>query len=103
MGKKQDISSLAISIGNTSAHKIILVKTNKPESKKHLTDEIRDYSFDAFSKSQLHQWNKEDIKEIKLKSAAIAGKFLTRYPGISCKEKEIEEAVIDTMQELLML
>ncbi len=103
MGKKQDISSLAISIGNTSAHKIILAKTNKPESKKHLTDEIRDYSFDAFSKSQLHNWAKEDVAQLIKKSSSVAEKFLNRYPDIIYKEKEIKEAVIDTMQELLII
>ena len=103
MGKQQDLNSLAISVGNTAAHKIILQKTNKPDSKNHLSAEIRDYSFDAFSKSQKHKWNKEDIERLRNKAEYIAKRFLKRYPDIKYQERETKESVTDTMQELLLI
>ena len=102
MGKTQDIKSLASSLGLAAAHKVLVKKTTKPESSKHLSDEIRDYGFDAFEKAQAHNWTREEIAEIKEKSVKRALRILERYEDIIFDNQDVNEAVKDTLQELML-
>ncbi|MFH1324375.1 MAG: hypothetical protein ABIH64_03950 [Nanoarchaeota archaeon] len=103
MGKKQAIRSLANSIALISTHKLLVEHTNKPESIKHLKDEVADYSNDAFEKSREYNWTKEELEEIKAVSIKETKNRLKKYQDITIKESDIPEAVIDTMQELLLI
>lgn len=103
MGKKQEIKSLANSIALVSLHKILLDYTNKPESAKHLEDERRDYSEDAFDKSGAHTWTKEELEIIKIKAIRETRNRLNKYPDIKLDNLDVEKFVIDTMQEVLLL
>ena len=103
MGKTAIIKSLAKCIGNVALHKIILEHTNKPESIKHLRDEIKDYASDAFEKSELYSWTDEEKEEIKNKAITSAKNAVKGYPDLSFSEDEIKEKVIDTMQEFLLM
>lgn len=103
MGKKQEIKSLANSIALISVHSILLKYTSKPESVKHLEDEKRDYSENAFDKSRLHTWTKEELGIIKAKSIKETKNRLNRYPDIRSDNINLEWFIVDSMQELLLL
>ena len=102
MGKKQAIKSLANSIALVSLHKLVVKHTCKPESRKHLEDEVRHYSIDTFDKSQEYAWTKEELDEIKIRAIKEARNKLRKYEDIKIEDKEIKEFVIDTMQEFLL-
>lgn len=102
MGKKQAINSLANSIALVSVHKILIKYTNKPESRKHLEDEVGDYSVDAFEKSEEYSWTKEELSEIETKSIRATRNKLNKYKDIVLSDKELKEFVIDSMQGLLL-
>lgn len=103
MGKNQEIKSLANSIALVSVHKILLKYTNKPESRGHLEDEKRNYSEDAFDKSRVHTWTKEELEVIKTKAIIETKNRLNKYPDIILDDFECGEFVVDTMQGLLLL
>ena len=103
MGKKQSIKSLANSIALVSAHKLLIRHTNKPESIKHLKDEVMDYSSDSFDKARQYNWTEEELEEIKSISIKETENRLKKYPDVPIKESDIPEAVVDTMQELLLV
>lgn len=103
MGKKDAIRSLINSISLVSYHKILYGKGERLEAKKHLEDEIRDYSIDGFEKSQRYKWNSDELKEIKEKSIMCTANTLkNKYPDVDFSEKEINEKVVDTMHEFLL-
>ena len=103
MGKKAIIKSLINSISLVSYHKILYKKGEKPEAKKHLEYEIRDYSTEGFEKAQMYKFRENELKEIKEKSIKkVANVLKNKYPDISFSEKEIIENVVDTMQEFLL-
>ena len=92
MGKKQAIKSLANSIALVSVHKIVLRHTNKPESKKHLTHEIRGYAEDVIDKSEVHKWTKEELETIETKALKeTKNKLLNKYPDIRADDFEMSE------------
>ncbi|MBI2135797.1 hypothetical protein HYU06_01880 [Candidatus Woesearchaeota archaeon] len=103
MNKKAVMKSLKKVIARIAIHKILLSKGHKIEAKKHLSDEIRDYSLDAFEKSQMHTWNQEEIHLIKQNAINYIQNFLEKYKDISVTDADINEAVVDTMQELMMV
>ncbi|MBI2129718.1 hypothetical protein HYU07_05770 [Candidatus Woesearchaeota archaeon] len=103
MGKTAVIKSLSKCIGNVALHKALLKHTNKPESIKHLRDEVKDYASDAFEKSQLYSWTAEEKEEIRNKAISRAKNIIKGYPDISFSEDEIREKVFDTMQEFLLM
>ena len=100
MGKTAIIKSLAKCIGNVVLHKIVLRHTNMPESFKHLQGEIRDYTSDAFEKSQLYTWTNEEKEEIKAKSKIRVKNSLERYLDVSCDESEIDSFLTETIDEM---
>lgn len=102
MGKKDIIRSLGRCIGNVVLHKIVLRHTKKPESIKHLKDEIIDYSADAFEKAQLYSWNQGEKEEIKKKSIIRIKNIITRYPDMKFDEQEANDFVEETMKEMLL-
>lgn len=103
MNKKAFIKSLKKVIARIALHKIMLKKGNRPEAKKHLSDEIRDYSVDAFEKSQSFTWSDKEIMDIKADAIRRVHNFLEKYDDINVTESDIKEAVVDTMQELMMV
>lgn len=103
MGRKNIIRILVNSVSLVSYHKLLHEKGNKLEAKKHLEDEIRDYSTEGFEKSQLYKFNKGELDEIKEKSIKRTKTILkNRYPDIKFSEEDIQEKVVDTMQEFLL-
>src|SRR3990167_2758427 len=103
MGRKQLIKILANVIALVSVHKIIEQYTNKPESIKHVKDEIRDYSTTVFDNSQLRKWRKEELTLIKESAIKYAKNKLISYSDIKVNDSIIEEFVTDTMQDLILL
>ncbi|MBI4453802.1 hypothetical protein HY636_04110 [Candidatus Woesearchaeota archaeon] len=75
---------------------------NKPESIKHVKDEIRDYSTIVFDNSQLRNWRKEELKLIKESAIRYAKNKLVPYTDIKVTDSIIEEFVTDTMQDLML-
>ena len=102
MGKTAIIRSLAKCIGNVALHKIILKHTNKPESIKHLKDEIADYSADAFENAQMHSWSDKEKEEIKNKSLVRVKNLIKKYSDIKYEENEIGYYINETMKEMLL-
>lgn len=103
MNKKAVIKSLKKVIARIAVHKILLSKGHKIEAKKHLSDEIRDYSLDAFEKSEMHTWNQDEIVLIRKNATSFVQNFLEKYKDINVTDADINEAVIDTMQELMII
>lgn len=103
MGKKQEIKSLVNSIALVAMHKLVAKHTKKPESLKHLENEVGDYSVDAFEKAEKRNWTKDESKEIEIKALKeTKNRLLNKYPDIKIEDSEIIEFVIDTIQELLL-
>jgi len=101
MGKNAVIKSLGKCIGNVSWHKYLLETTTKIEAKKHLTDEIRDYSEDVFEKAQLYSWSDEDYDEIVEKSLIRAKHLCNKYPDVKFNQQRIIELIEGVVKELL--
>ena len=100
MGKKDIIKSLGKCIGNVVLHKIVLMHTQKPESVKHLKDEIIDHSADAFEKA--HSWNEKEKEEIQEKSMTRVKNIITGYPDIRFDEEEAACFIKETMEEMML-
>jgi preprotein translocase subunit SecD len=104
MGRKDIIRSLIVSISLVSYHKILYEKGKKSEGKKHLEDEIRDYSTDGFEKALESNLRRDELKEVESKAVKRALSVLRRkYPDLKVSEPEVKEKVIDTMQEFLLI
>ena len=103
MGKNAVIKSIGIVIARISVHKIVLKKGNRPEAKKHLEDEIRDYSTDIFEAANSYSWTKDESAKIKEKAIRFARNLSKKYIDINFTQADIDEAVIDTMQELMII
>ncbi len=101
MGKNSVIKSLGKCIGNVVLHKLLLKHTNIPESKKHLSDEIRDYGSDAREKAQEFTWADEEKMEIEDKALRRIENIIGNYPDLDYKKSEIRAILLETMQELL--
>ncbi|MAG08050.1 hypothetical protein CMO89_01120 [Candidatus Woesearchaeota archaeon] len=102
MGKNKYIKSLGKCIGNIVLHKILVKHTNKPESEKHLSDEIRDYSADVFEKAQEFTWTDEEKEEIKDKAVNRVKHLIKNYPEFSFSEKEVLKLIEESMDEMLL-
>lgn len=102
MGKNSTIKSLGRCIGNVVMHKLLLLYTNKPESKHHLNAEIIEYSADAFEKSQEFNWKNKDKEDIKHKSLARIKRLKEYYPDVLFRQEEAEKLILKTMKELLI-
>ena len=101
MGKNRVIKSLARWIGNVVMHKLLLKRTSKPEAAGHLKSEIEEYGIDAFEKAQEFNWNEQDKKEIEEKAKERVENLIKNYLDIRYTEKEVEELIKETINELL--
>jgi len=102
MGKNNIIKSLSRVIANISLHKLIVIHTNRPESRHFLESEIIEYRSLAYAKSQEFNWNdadKELIKNLSLKF--LKNMRENKYQDISFSDKEAEKVVLDTIKSLL--
>ena len=102
MGKNSAINSLGRCIGNVVLHKLLLKHTNKPESKKHLRDEIVDYSADASDNAKDFSFSEQEKIEIKDKAIRRVKNTIEKYPDIIYEEREIAELTDKTMKELAL-
>jgi len=100
MGKNSVIKSLARVIGNVVMHKILLEKTNKPESKSHLKYEIIEYGANAFEKAKEFNWNENDKIEIGKRAIERVKNLNKNYLDIFFSEIEAERLIDETMEEL---
>ena len=83
MGKRDVIRSIINSVSLVAYHKVIYEKGERTEAKKHLDDEIRNYSADGFEKAQLYRFSKAELQEIMKHSVARAIAILrNRYPDV---------------------
>ena len=94
------MKSLGRCIGNIALHKILVRYTNRPESEKHLRDEIRDYGEDSFEKAKYFNWNSEEKIEIRAKAIKEMENLLPNYPDIKFNKNEIIELIDETMEEI---
>ena len=102
MGKNSAIKSLGRCIGNVVMHKLLLLHTNKPESKHHLNAEVVEYSADALEKAQEFNWTKEDKNQIELKASKRIERLKEYYPDVKFNEEEAKKIILETMNELLI-
>jgi hypothetical protein len=100
MGKNKIIKSLGRCIGNVAMHKLLLLHTNKPESKSYLNFEVIEYGADAFEKAQEFNWNEKDKQEILDKSRERIKKLSHTYPDVKYSSKEMEEILKETIKDL---
>ena len=103
MGKNSVMQTLQKVIARVAIHKILLKKGNRPEAKKHLEDEIRDYSTDIFELANSYTWTKMETETILQKAVDKAQNFTKDYPDVDITQADIQEEVVDTMQELMMI
>lgn len=103
MGKTNVIKSLSKVIANISLHKLIVVHTNKPESKHFLESEIIEYRSVAQLKSQEFNWNNVDRERISEMSLKILKNMKEKkYPDIEFSDKEAEKVIFQTVDDLLI-
>lgn len=102
MGKNSAIKSLGRCIGNVAMHKLLLLHTNKPESKHHLSVEIIEYSADAFEKAQEFTWTEKDKENIKIKAKGRINNLRQYYPDVNFRDEEVERFIEEIMKELLI-
>lgn len=102
MGKNRVIKSIGRCIGNVVLHKILVERTNKPESTNHLESEVLEYGFNVFEKTQMFNWNEND--KIKIKEFAIkrTHNLIKNYPDVSFRNKLIEKIINETMDDLML-
>ena len=101
MGENSSIKSIGRCIGNIVLHKLLVLHTERPESIKHLNDEIRDYSIDVFEKAQEFNWNSKDKEEIKMRAIKRLNNLVKNYPDLKLKEKETVPLIEETIFEIL--
>ena len=101
MGKNSVIKSLGKCIGNVVLHKLLLKHTNRPESEKHLKDEVIDYGADAREKTQEYSWTDEEKIEIEDRALRRVKNIIENYPDLDYEESEVGALLLETMQELL--
>lgn len=92
--------SLGKCMGNIVLHKMLVRHTNKPESINHLQKEIEEYTNDVLQKAAEFNWNdyeKDEIANIALESFK---KRILLYPDVVYDEREIEELVDETTNEV---
>ena len=97
MGKNSSIRSLGKCVGNIVLHKLLLRHTNRPESKKHIMDEVKDYGADAREKAQEYSWTDKEKAEIEDKAHKKVKNSLEKYPDLDYEESEISSLILETM------
>lgn len=102
MGKNNIIKSLGRCIGNVVIHKILVIKTNKPESKNYLRNEIIEYASDAFEKAQEFNWSEKDKEKIKELSRKRISNLLKNYHDVTYNSALAEELIKETMDDLML-
>lgn len=100
MGKNSAIMSLGKCIGNIVLHKLLLRHTNRPESERHLKDEVDDYGADAKEKAQEYSWTDEEKSEIEDKALRRVKNIIGKYSDLNYEESEIHSLILETMEEL---
>ena len=102
MGKNNAVKSLSKVIANISLHKLILMHTNKPESKHFLESEIAEYRSVAQLRSQEFNWNDSDKRMIcKISLKILRNTKEKKYPDLEFSDKESEKTVSETVNDLL--
>ena len=102
MGKNKVIRSLGRCVGNVVMHKLLLLHTNKPESKSYLNFEVEEYGADAFEKAQKFNWNEKDKQEIMIKARERIKKLSQGYQDVQYSPEEMEKIIEETAKELLL-
>ncbi len=91
MGKNRDRESLIRVLVNKVVHQILMIKTNKPESRNHLLSEIVEYRGLTSRMYNCCNWNEDDIKYIKGKVLEnVRKKMKNKYDDVKFSEKEAE-------------
>ena len=102
MGKSNIVKSLAKCIGNVVMHKLLILYTNRDESKQHLKAEIIEYGEDAFEKAQEFNWNKNDKEDIKKKALERVLNLVKKYPDVQYKKEDLDNLINETIEELML-
>lgn len=101
MGKNRTIKSIGKIIGNMVVHKILVNKTNRPESLHHLQSEVNTYRDNVFGIAQEYNWNDSDKQEIFNESLKTFKIRIQKYPDIKYTIKEAEKLIKETINEVI--
>lgn len=102
MGKNRVIKSLGRCIGNVALHKILVERTNKPESKNHLESEVLEYGSDVFEKAQTFNWNEDDRARVRQLAVRRIRNLIKNYPDVSFDDEAVERMINETMEDLML-
>lgn len=92
MGKNRDRESLIRMLVNVIVHKIVIVNTNKPESKSFLNSEIIEYRGQTEKLAISHKWNDEDKMYVFYKVVKKAvEKLESKYSDVSFRREDVEK------------
>ena len=82
-------------------HKLLIIYTNKPESKGHLQNEEITYRDEAIKESKKYNWNEKDKEELKLIAIAfIKNKKENKYADVKFSISETEKLVTEEIENL---
>ena len=102
MGKNRVIKSLGRCIGNVALHKILVERTNKPESKNYLESEVLEYGSDAFEKAQVFNWSEDDRARVREVAVRRIQNLIKNYPDVSFDDEAIERMIEETVADLML-
>jgi hypothetical protein len=101
MGKNKTIKSIGKIIGNIVVHKILVNKTNRPESLHHLQSEVSTYRDNVFGIAQEYNWNDSDKQEIFNESIRTFKNRIQKYSDIKYTIKEAEALIHETIDQFI--
>jgi len=101
MGKNRTIKSVGKIIGNIVVHKILVNKTNRPESLHHLQSEVNTYRDNVFGIAQEYNWNDSDKQEIFNESIREFKSRIQNYPDVKYTMKEAKALIRETINEVI--
>ncbi|PIN91256.1 hypothetical protein COU57_01365 [Candidatus Pacearchaeota archaeon CG10_big_fil_rev_8_21_14_0_10_32_14] len=101
MGKNRDLKYLGKRIGNIVLHKLLVMHTNRPESKGFLRAEEVTYRDSAIKEAKKHNWNKRDI-DFLIENAVsfVIEKKDMKYSDVDFSIEDVKKLVEDEMNKL---
>ena len=95
------IKSLSNTISNSVLHKLLIEKTNKPESKDFLEAEFDEYRNISKKKFLKYHWNQEDINKTKSQSFSQLLIKINQRPDIQISRERAKEEIGKLIDELI--
>ncbi len=101
MGKNKTIKSIGKIIGNIVVHKLLVNKTNRPESLHHLQSEVNTYRDNVFEIAQEYNWNDSDKQKIFNESIRAFKSRIQKYSNVRYLMKEAKALIRETIKEVI--